>query len=356
MKEIEKLLVLFSICEIANKKQEIIAEQIGDLSVEQALNNKVILENLSTEEYQKVVKNYNKQSFDSMLNNMENSGIEIVTIFSDKYPKILKELDDRPLILYAKGDLSLCDQKCFAIVGTRSPTNYGRIITERFAKNLAQCGLVIVSGLCYGIDAIAHKATIDAGGKTIAVIASGFNNIYPASNTNLADEISEKGLILSEYPPSFKAKPYTFPRRNRIVAGLSDGILIPEAGLKSGTVYTKDYALDYGKDVFAVPGNIDSKTSELTNQLIRYGHAECTLSSDDIIDFYGLNKISKEKKMQLVSLDEQTIINLLENGQQDFDFLHENSKIPVNILNSCLTTMEIRGLIRKLPGKMFALI
>ncbi len=356
MKEIEKLLVLFSICEIANKKQEIIIEQLGELSVDQALNSNIILENLSTEEYQKVVKNYGKQNFESMLTNMENSGIEIVTIFSDKYPKSLIDLDDRPLILYAKGDMSLCTEKCFGVVGTRVPSNYGRIITERFAKNLAQSGLVIVSGLCYGIDAIAHKATLDVGGKTIAVIASGFNNIYPATNTNLADEIAKNGLILSEYPPSFKAKPYTFPRRNRIVAGLCNGILIPEAGLKSGTVYTKDFALDYGKDVFAIPGNIDSKTSELTNQLIRYGHAECVLASDDIIEFYGLNKISKEKNVQFVSLDEQTIINLLENGQQDFDFLHENSKIPVNILNSCLTTMEIRGLIRKLPGKMFALI
>ncbi|MDE6583752.1 MAG: DNA-processing protein DprA, partial [Clostridia bacterium] len=323
MREIEKLLVLFSMCEIPNKKQELIIKLLGDKSIEQALNDKVVFENLSTEEYQKLLKSYNKQTFESMLTNMKNSEIEIVSVFSDRYPKSLFDLDDRPLILYAKGDLTLCEKKCIAIVGTRVPSNYGRIITEKFAKNLAQSGVVIVSGLCYGVDAIAHKATLDVGGKTIAVIGSGFNNIYPASNTNLAGEIAEKGLILSEYPPSFTAKRYTFPRRNRIVAGLSDGVLITEAGLKSGTVHTKDFALDYGKDVFAVPGNIISKTSELTNYLIKYGHAECALSPDDIIEFYGLNKVQQEKKVENVSLDEQTIMSLLADGEQDFDFLHE---------------------------------
>ena len=235
------------------------------------------------------------------------------------------------------------------------PSNYGRIVTEKFSEKLAQSGLVVVSGLCYGVDEIAHKKTLAVGGKTIAVVGSGFNNIYPATNTTLSLEIAERGLLLSEYPPSFKPKRYTFPRRNRIVAGLSDGVLIVEAGIKSGTIHTKEYALEYGKDIFAVPGNITSNKSELTNQLIKSGQAECVLSADEIVDFYGMKKAEKQKMLTL-SFDEKSVVDALADGEKDFDFLSRKTKIPVNILNSCLTTLEIRGLIRKLPAQCYALI
>lgn len=330
-------------------------DSLEDFSVDSMLKNSNVLSILTTEEYHKLVSSYDKRVLDSSIDNMQRNGIEIVTIFSDEYPEKLRDLPDRPLILYAKGDLSLANQKSVAVVGTRMPSNYGRIVTEKFSEKLAQSGLVVVSGLCYGVDEIAHKKTLAVGGKTIAVVGSGFNNIYPATNTTLSMEIAEKGLLLSEYPPSFKPKRYTFPRRNRIVAGLSDGVLIVEAGIKSGTIHTKEYALEYGRDIFAVPGNITSNKSELTNQLIKSGQAECVLSANEIVDFYGMKKAEKQKVLTL-SFDEKAVVDALSDGEKDFDYLSRKTKIPVNILNSCLTTLEIRGLIRKLPAQCYALI
>ena len=351
----DRLLVFLSTFELSIKKQESILDSLDDFSVDGMLRNPKILNILPTEEYHKIVSSYDKRVLDSSIENMQRNGIEIVTIFSDEYPEKLRDLPDRPLILYAKGDLSLANQKSVAVVGTRMPSNYGRIVTEKFSEKLAQSGLVVVSGLCYGVDEIAHKKTLAVGGKTIAVVGSGFNNIYPATNTTLSLEIAERGLLLSEYPPSFKPKRYTFPRRNRIVAGLSDGVLIVEAGIKSGTIHTKEYALEYGKDIFAVPGNITSNKSELTNQLIKSGQAECVLSADEIVDFYGMKKAEKQKMLTL-SFDEKSVVDALADGEKDFDFLSRKTKIPVNILNSCLTTLEIRGLIRKLPAQCYALI
>ncbi len=355
MTEREKFIVYMSFCELPNKKQELFLDTFEDFSISKITKEPIVEKELSKEEYHRFVSGYDARSLDSSIENMKNCGIQILTVDSENYPSKLLDLPDRPLVLYAKGDLSLLNQKCLAVVGTRVPSNYGKIVTERFVGSLAQAGFVIVSGLCYGVDEIAHKKTLAVGGKTIAVVGSGFNNIYPSTNTNLAKEICQKGLLLSEYPPSFVAKRYTFPRRNRIVAGLSDGVLITEAGLKSGTVHTKEFALEYGKDVFAVPGSVFGDKSELPNHLIKTAQAECVLSADDIIEFYGMKKTASKKAFE-VSFDEQTILSLLANGERTLDYLSEKSNIPINILNSCLTTLEIRGLIRKLPANTFALI
>lgn len=355
MTDKEKFIVYMSICELPNKKQELFLETLDDFSMQNLVRNKIFENNLTKEEYHRFVSNFDMRAFESSLKNMEEAGIVILTIESENYPKKLFDLPDRPLVLYAKGDLALLDEKGIAVVGTRSPTNYGKIVTEKIVGSIATAGFVVVSGLCYGVDEIAHKKTLAVGGKTIAVVGSGFNNIYPAINTNLSKEIAEKGLLLSEYPPSFVAKRYTFPRRNRIVAGLSDGVLITEAGKKSGTVHTKEFALEYGKDIFAVPGSIFSDKSELPNELIKTAQAECVLSADDILQYYGVKKDAKKKSIE-VSFDEQTILSILADGEKDVDFLAEKSQIPINILNSCLTTLEIRGLIRRLPAKTYALI
>lgn len=354
--EKEKLLVFLSMFELPNKKQEMILQTLKDFSVSMVLKDSRVSDILSAEEFHKLVCAYDEQMLNCAIENMEKDGIKILTIFSEDYPKKLVDLPDRPLILYAKGDLSLLEEKSLGVVGTRMPSNYGRMVAEKFVDKLARSGLVIVSGLCYGIDEIAHRKTLDAGGKTIAVVGSGFNNIYPASNTSLSKEIQEKGLLISEYPPSFKPKRYTFPRRNRIVAGITDGILIVEAAFKSGTIHTKEYALEYGKDIFAVPGNVTSVKSELTNHLIKSGQAECVLSADEIVEFYGFKKQAQKQKVISLNFDEKMIADLLEDGEKDFEYLAKNSKIPVNILNSCLTTLEIRGLIRKLPAQNYALV
>ncbi len=352
--ELEKFLVYMSMHEISNKKQEEILETVKPISLDKVLENMDGI--LSTEEVVKLAEGFDEKELVSSIENMKNNGIQILTYESEDYPENLIDLPDRPLLLYAKGDLSLLKEECFSIVGTRMPSSYGKIVTERFAKELAESGFVIVSGLCYGVDQISHRATLDAGGKTIAVVASGFGKVYPQANFALSQEIAEKGLLLSEYPPSFSAKKYTFPRRNRIIAGLSKGVLITEAAFKSGTTHTKEFALEYGRDVFAVPGNITSEKSQLTNHIIKTAQGECVLEPKDILEFYGMQSKAKEKKVETLSFDEKTIVDLLEGEPRDFDFLAKKSNIPVNILNSCLTTLEIRGLIRKLPAQMYSLV
>lgn len=345
-----------SLCEITNKKQEILLDMLEDFSIEKMLKNSEIEALFSADEFHRMITNYDGRALDSSIENMQKNGIEILTIFSENYPEKLINLPDRPLILYAKGDLSLLEKQGIAIVGTRSPSSYGKMITEKFAGELAESGLVIISGLCYGVDEIAHRKTLEVGGKTIAVVGSGFKYIYPAVNTALSEEIAENGLLLSEYYPSFRSRKYSFPKRNRIVAGLSDGVLITEASFKSGTIHTKEYAAEYGKDLFAIPGNINSSKSELTNMMIKTSQAECVICPEDIIKYYGLEKKQAQKKAIELNFEQQAILNLLEDGEKNFDYLMENCNLSANNLNFYLTTLEINGLIKKLPAQFYALI
>ena len=356
MNKSKKFIVFFSALEFTNNKMEKaleIVEKYKIETIEDLINNSDFLSMLSTEEYHNLVK-----KSDEILNfieNIENSEIAILTQDDEEYPKTLLGIDDAPKVLYAKGDLSLLNDKGLAIVGTRMPSNYGVYVTNKFAEDLAKAGFVIISGLAYGVDSISHKKALEVGGKTIAVLGSGFNHIYPEAHTNLANEIAEKGLLLSEYSPFTRPTKFTFPKRNRIIAGLSQGILIIEASARSGTIHTKEFALDYGKDLFAVPGNINSLKSELPNSLIKSGQAECVLTSKDILDYYGIDIKKENKKVISLNFEEQMILDLLKDGEKDFDELAKKSNISVNILNSYLTTLEIRGLIKRMPAKTFML-
>ncbi len=290
------------------------------------------------------------------LENLECLGIKLICKLDENYPKKFDCMADYPFFLFYKGDLSLIDKKCLSVVGTRLPSNYGRMVTNKFVGELAQNGVVIVSGLAYGIDSIAHRKTLEVGGKTIAVLGSGLNNIYPSEHQDLANQIAEKGLLISEYCPSTKATKFTFPVRNRIIAGISDGVLIVEAGLKSGTLYTRDYALDYGKDVFAVPGNIDSLKSALPNEIICSGQGMGVVEPKSILIQLKVDtkNLSKQTVVEL-SFEENVVYKFLESGAKDFEFLEKNCNLPINLLNSCLTMLEIRGIISRMPGGMFCL-
>ena len=193
------------------------------------------------------------------------------------------------------------------------------------------------------------------------MLGGGFDHIYPAEHMSLAKEIAEKGLLLSEFRPKKTATKYNFPLRNRIIAGLGDGVLITEASIKSGTIHTKDFALDYGKEIYSVPGNIDSINSQLTNEIIKCGHAHCVCSSDDILIDYQKKLTPKtEKKEEFLPLfplseEEKIIVNLLKSGMKSIDELTNSALIPAKKLNSCLTTLEINGLISRMAGGMIAL-
>ena len=224
-------------------------------------NDKKFVDIVGETSAKQIEKKANEKYLEKYKDKLFESKVKLLSFEDSGYPSKLKNLEDAPYFLFCKGDLSLLEKKSVAIVGTRMPSAYGKLVTENFAKEIAKSGVVVISGLAYGVDSISHRATLDVCGKTIAVLGGGFDKIYPSEHTDLAKKIEENGLLISEYSPSFVATRYSFPQRNRIVAGLSDGVLITEAGAKSGTIITKDFALDNGITVYAVPGNITSEKS-----------------------------------------------------------------------------------------------
>lgn len=303
----------------------------------------------------KMEKYFDKNLFNSYIEALDKESVTCVTIFSEAYPSKLKDLELPPYSLFCKGDISLLKSKCFGIVGTRVPTAYGRTVTQNFAKGLAENGLTIVSGLAMGVDKIAHETTLDCGGKTIAVLGGGFNHIYPAMNENLAKRIVEKGLLVSEYRPSVRPTAYNFPVRNRIIAGLSDGILITEAGEKSGALHTKEYSLECGRDVFVVPGNITSAKSIGTNRLLKSIQSALVTSYEDILETYSIKPTKQKKNNKQLGFNEQIIMSALADGELSFEEIQIKTGLEIKILNSCLTTLQISGLIKKLPGNEYIL-
>lgn len=250
----------------ATKEDLLKIEGIGEESAKQILK----------EEYRINLEKYEKY--------MIQNNIEIVNIYDKCYPEKLKRIYDKPIVLYVKGDKNILNNFSLAIVGCRENSEYGEIVASKISYDLAKEGIIVVSGLARGIDSIAHKGCLNANGKTIAVIGNGLDNIYPYENQKLADEIIKKGgLIVSEYIIGTKPEKMNFPARNRIISGMSDGIVVVEAKMKSGTMITVDFALEQGKEVFAVPGNITSKNSEGTNELIKQG-AKIVTNYKDIIE------------------------------------------------------------------------
>ena len=304
---------------------------------------------------ERIKENANEKYLNSFKDELFEKKIKLLSYEDEQYPERLINMTEAPFFLFCKGNISLLNKTGVAVIGTRMPTAYGKVVTERFAGDLARNGVVIISGLAYGIDSIAHRKALEVGGKTIAVLGGGFDKIYPSEHTDLAREIAEKGLLVSEYSPKFVASRYTFPQRNRIVAGLSNGVLITEAGAKSGTIITKDYAIDNGITIYAVPGNITSEKSACTNNIILHGQGLCVLSAEDILGDLGINMNKNQKVVQL-TLEEEKIVELLSNGEKDMDFLCQNLDISAKNISSLLVNLEIRDIIKKVAGGMYTLL
>ncbi len=354
MKDIEKFLIWLAQFNLSQKKVDDILNLCHDYDILSFPKISGLDKIFKFQDLEDMRAKATSISISNYFDSLQRQNINVITGVSELYPQKLTGICNPPSALFCKGDLSLLDKFAISIVGARTPSNYGRIITDDFSGSLAKSGVVIISGLAYGIDSIAHKRALEVGGKTIAVLGSGFNHIYPTEHTNLADEIAQKELLISEYSPSTKPSKYSFVERNRIIAGLGDGVLIPEAGLKSGTRSTKDFALDFGRDVFAIPGAITNEKSELPNLLISCGHAKCVLSPKDILEEYNLKLKPKVSEVKQTSAQEDVILSLLADGEKDVAFLQENSGFDIKNLNSYLTLLEIRGIIRKLPGNFYA--
>ena len=300
--------------------------------------------------------NKNHEKFIQKLNKMK---IFCVFYNDDYYPKNYINIDSPPIVLYTIGDVGLFNNHpLLSVIGTRKPTKYGKLVVDCFVKNLVDASIVTVSDLAYGIDGFVASSTLEQKGKHIALLAGGLNSIYPSSHTNLARQIIKSGgLLVTEHQPGVKPEISHFINRNRLLAGLSDGLLLIEAGEKSATINTVNHAINFGKELFVIPGNINSDMSKGTNNLISEIPDSFTISPNDIINRFGYevvksNKNVVETKMEL-SHDESIIIDVLFEGELSFDELQEKTKLNVKTLATLLTTLEINGLIKKLPGNYY---
>jgi DNA processing protein len=337
-------------------------------TIEKVLSSKlnplreVVNENLA-KKIQKINGNRKKVESDleKELETLSKINGEIITVWDESFPILLKKIYDPPLILYTKGRFTKEDEYSIAIVGTRQPTNYGKIQTEKIATDLANQNITIVSGLARGIDSIAHKATLKTGKRTIAVIGSGLDVIYPPENKKLFDEISGQGLIISEYELGTKPNAENFPKRNRIISGLSLGCIVVETGIAGGAMQTASFALDQNREVFAVPGNIGIKQSEGTNLLIQRGEAKLIRSSEDVILELELKlkpiigKNIPKPKIEM-NLFEEKIISVLKNEPVQIDIIAASTNLTTSDCLVHLLSLEFKGLVKQLPGKMFALL
>ena len=289
------------------------------------------------------------------LEDLVRKGISVVHPGHPSYPRLLAEISGRPSILYVRGKLAPADDVSVAIVGTRRATPYGRQAAERIAAELAQAGITVVSGLARGVDAVAHRAAIEAGGRTIAVLGSGPDVIYPAEHRRLAEQILESGAILSELPPGAKPDAQNFPARNRIVSGMTLGTLIVEAPLRSGALITASFAGDQGRDVFVIPGSIFAQTAEGTNALLRDG-ARLVRDGADILEDLGLGGIPVATQSQMaLGEDERRLFDALGKEARHIDELAENAGLSAGAASALMLTMELKGLVRNHGAQYYVL-
>ncbi|MEW6508544.1 MAG: DNA-processing protein DprA [Bacteroidota bacterium] len=283
-----------------------------------------------------------------------------MTYWDEDYPVLLKEIFYPPILLYLLGSIDTLKKNTIAIVGTRMPTSYGKYQAESMARELALNNIVVVSGLARGIDSIAHNSALKSGGKTIAVIGSGIDVIYPPENKNLFNKIIEQGLIISEYPLGTKPDAQNFPKRNRIISGVSLGTLIVETRLNGGAMQTAAYAIDQNREIYAIPGNINSKQSEGPNSLIQRGEAKLVLSVDDILDEL-INKLDVKKNKKnveqnlMLNLFEEKIIAVLNEEPKHIDEISKLTSLSVSDCLVNLLILEFKGIVKQLPGKVFSL-
>ena len=270
-----------------------------------------------------------------------------------EYPKSLRVIDNPPKELYCAGDISLLKSKNAAVVGSRKFTSYGREVSGLVSRELAKVGITVVSGMAYGIDTFAHEGALKVSGKTAAVLGTGLNKAYPAVNRGLMDRIYEEGLLISEFEPDFPGKKYAFPLRNRIISGLSSHVIIVEAGLKSGALITASYALEQGKEIYSVPGNIMNYSSAGTNKLISDG-AIPLINIKDLISDMGVNSIDNGDELKDLSEDEKEFALMIKNNSGiTTEGIYDRTNKKISSINAMVTVLELKGVIRTFGGRIY---
>lgn len=305
---------------------------------------------------------YKKETL-KQLKVIEDLKIKIITIKDGLYPYYLKNIYDPPIILYVRGNI-LEEEKCVAVVGSRRATSYGLRMAETISHELARLGVTVISGMARGIDTHAHKGALKAGGRTIAVLGCGPDIAYPSENKQLMAEIIDTGAVISEFRPGMQPIATNFPARNRIISGISQGVVVIEAGERSGSLITAEFALEQGREVFAVPGNINSFSSVGTNNLIKDG-AKIVTNVDDILEelkVYHLKgkepgierkEAFDELKFKGLDSEERKLVECLKSESLHIDILADKSGLSVKAVNSILVMLELKGIVEQAPGKIF---
>ena len=294
------------------------------------------------------------------LNRLKETGGRVITLTDEAYPRRLKDIYDPPALLYIRGELRIEDEFAVAIVGSRKTTPYGRWFTEKVSNELARHGMTVVSGMARGIDSLAHMGAISGGGRTIAVLGCGVDVIYPSENRNLFAKIIDHGAVLSEFPMGSPPEGGHFPRRNRIISGLSLGVVVVQANEKSGSLITAGYALEQGREVFAVPGNVGTESSRGVHRLIKEG-AKLVESSEDILEeilpqWERERKIAPEIEIPRPNLtgEETVLYELLSETPWHIDAIIRESRLDPGKVSSLLLNLELKGLVSQWPGKCFS--
>jgi DNA processing protein len=298
-----------------------------------------------------------KISLDEEMEKLERYGVKVLTFHDPDYPSRLKEIYDYPPLLYIRGSLLPQDEWCLAVVGTRRATIYGRQVAEEIVTDLARSQITIVSGLAKGIDSIAHHSALEAGGRSIAVFGCGLDVVYPAENAALARDIIQHGAIISEFPLGTRPRADNFPRRNRIMSGLSLGVLVVEADEKSGAMITASRALEQNREVFAIPGSILSPASSGTNRLIQEG-AKLVRDYTDILEELNLTAVAQQMELKEVipaSDTEALLLKQLSAEPTHIDEVCCSTGLPVSTVSSTLSMMELKGLVKQVGNMNYIL-
>jgi DNA processing protein len=292
------------------------------------------------------------------LERVRSRGITLITWNDEDYPRYLKEITNPPPLIYSQGELLPSDEWAVAVVGTRRLTAYGRQVTQDVVTGLVQNSITIISGLARGIDALAHQRAVEMGGRTIAVLGSGLDRLYPAEHRSLAQRITDgHGAVVTDYPLDTPPEGGNFPARNRIVSGLALGVVVVEAGIRSGALITAGFALEQDRDVFAVPGNINSPASAGTNRLIQQG-AKLVQRSEDILEELNLTMVPQQLAAQKIAPDtaeEALLVNYLSDQPIHIDEIINKVELPSGLVGSTLTLMELKGLVRQVGGMNYVL-
>lgn len=289
---------------------------------------------------------------DAEMARLETAGVDVVTWSSPDYPERLRHIYHAPPVLYLRGELKQADEWAVAVVGTRKASAYGREAARHVASELARAGVTVVSGLARGIDSVAHRAALEAGGRTVAVLGNGVDVAYPAENRRLMQHIVERGAVVSEYSLGTPPDAGNFPPRNRVISGLSLGVVVVEASERSGALITADYAAEQGREVFAVPGNMFNRNSIGCNRLIQQG-AKLVLSIEDVLEELNLTMVAQQLELQAVVPENETeslLLSYLSREPTHVDQIVRQSELSASEVSSTLTLMELKGMVRQVGG------